>query len=194
MPIALDKLFEHKFSDKNAHQTEIDKILKWTPYASIFLFDLLGLKTRNRWMKHLLLVGCSEIILSAVSNALKKTTHERRPFPSIRFDSFPSGHADTAFAGAEVIRMELKDEYPVLSYSGYAVAASVSVLRLYKDKHWVSDLVGGAVLGFLCTRLVYGLFGKKKTNPVQEEERAEVHVEPDGQLKLKFKSAEKAKE
>ena len=178
MPLAIDKWIEHQLSNKNLHKTEIDKLLKWTPFAAIFLFDLLGVKSRHKWKKHLLLFGMCETMLSLLSNSLKQVVHEHRPEPTSRYDSFPSGHAGTAFAGAEIIRMELKDKYPVLSYTGYATALSVSVLRLYKDKHWMTDLIGGAVLGVLCTKLTYWICvkKKKKTEQLNEEQTNTLRV------------------
>src|SRR5216117_872271 len=107
MPLEIDKWIEHQFSNKNSHQTKFDDLLKWTPFASIFILDMFGVNTKHKLKKHFLLFACCETILSIVSNSLKKLTHEHRPWPTTRFDSFPSGHADTSFAGAEIVRMEL---------------------------------------------------------------------------------------
>jgi membrane-associated phospholipid phosphatase len=188
MPLKIDKWIEENLSNKTPHLSEVDDLLKWTPFTSVFILDLLGGKSKNNWKKHILLFACCEAILSVVSNSLKKLVHEHRPEPTMRHDSFPSGHADTAFAGAEIFRMEFKDQYPVLSYSGYAVAASVATMRLYKDKHWMTDLIGGALLGFACTKLAYWLCkgNKKKTT---EEKRDTAHVDETGQLQLDFVKA-----
>jgi len=188
MPLKIDKWIEQNLSNKNPHLSETDDLLKWTPFASVFILDLLGVRSKNNWKKHILLFACCEAILSVVSNSLKKIVHEHRPEPTARYDSFPSGHADTAFAGAEIFRMELKDRHPVLSYTGYAVAASVSMMRLYKDKHWMTDLIGGALLGFACTKLSYWLCDRnKKQITVEKEEVA--HVDEAGQLQLDFAKA-----
>ena len=185
MPLKIDKWVEYNFSKKIVDGLEVDDLLKWTPFTSIFILDLLGVKAKNNWKKHLLLFACCETILSIVSNSLKKITHEHRPWPSIRFDSFPSGHADTSFAGAEIVRMELKDNYPVLSYTGYAIAATVSLMRLYEKKHWLSDLVAGAVLGFVCTKFTYWIC-KGKTKQTKKEQETNVHVNESGQLQFGF--------
>lgn len=69
------------------------------------------------------------------------------------YDSFPSGHAATAFSLATVVALQYRDRtwVPVLSYS-LAVVASLS--RVTQDRHWMSDVVVGAVLGHLIARLV----------------------------------------
>jgi membrane-associated phospholipid phosphatase len=189
MPLAIDKWIEHHVSGNNHKTSKIDDMLKWTPLAAIFFLDLLGVRSRSRWKKHLLLVSISEAMLSIVSNGLKKTVHEHRPEPTFRSDSFPSGHAATAFAGAEIIRQELKKTHPVLSYSGYATALSVSALRLYKDKHWMTDLLGGALLGIACTKLTYWIIGKRKKKSEISDyvEGPNVQVNDEGRLQMKFK-------
>jgi membrane-associated phospholipid phosphatase len=189
MPLKIDKWIEEKFSDKTIHKTDLDDLLKWTPFTAIFILDLLGIRSRHKWKKHLLLLGVCETILTVVSNSLKKTVHEHRPEPTSRYDSFPSGHAATAFAGAEIIRQELKENYPVLSYAGYATALSVSALRLYKDKHWMTDLLGGAMLGIFCTKLTYWIIGKRKRkSAIAEQDQGNgVHVDTEGQLQMNFK-------
>jgi membrane-associated phospholipid phosphatase len=186
MPLPIDKWVEHNFSNKIVGRMRTDDLLKWTPFTSIFILDLLGVKSKNNWKKHLLIFACCETILSIVSNSLKKVTHEHRPEPTVRFDSFPSGHADTSFAGAEILRIELKDNYPVLSYTGYAIATSVSLLRLYKDKHWLSDIVAGAVLGFACTKLTYWICKGRKEKSAKQQTGSTVHVDETGQLQLGF--------
>ena len=57
-------------------------------------------------------------------------------------DSFPSGHAATAFSAATV----LARAYDV-GWVTYPLAAGVSFFRMYKEKHWLSDVFLGSVLG-----------------------------------------------
>ena len=60
-----------------------------------------------------------------------------------------------------MLRQELKENYPLASYSGFAIAAATGVLRLYNNKHWLSDVVGGAVLGVLSAKAAYWYFNKR---------------------------------
>jgi len=70
-----------------------------------------------------------------------------------RYISFPSGHTANAFALATVVAMQYRDEpwVPVLAYT---VAASVGFSRMALDRHWASDVLVGAVVGHLVSRLV----------------------------------------
>lgn len=69
------------------------------------------------------------------------------------FDAFPSGHTSTAFSIATVYAMRYRDHraVPVISYS---LAGIVAVTRLIEHDHWASDLIPGALAGYLCGRQV----------------------------------------
>lgn len=59
--------------------------------------------------------------------------------------SFPSGHTTEAFAVMSVIAAHVENIFA--QSLCYGVAASVGWSRIYHDRHWASDVVGGAVLG-----------------------------------------------
>ncbi len=77
---------------------------------------------------------------------------------SSRYESFPSGHATVAFALAGALTEEAGVHWPgrkrVVASVAYAVAAGVAFARVYRDRHWASDVVGGAVVGTLVSRRV----------------------------------------
>jgi membrane-associated phospholipid phosphatase len=74
-----------------------------------------------------------------------------RPFnASNRWQSFPSGHAVVAFSLAASISEEADRSWvTVLTYGG---ATLVGWSRIYDDKHWTSDVVGGAVASVVVSR------------------------------------------
>ena len=84
-------------------------------------------------------------------NTLKYTVCEQRPSSDIR-NSFPSGHTATAFMGAELMRREYG---PWWGLGAYAVATTVAFLRVYNDRHWVNDILGGAAIGILSANVGY---------------------------------------
>ena len=58
-------------------------------------------------------------------------------------DSFPSGHATSVFAVATVFATF----YPRLAWLLYPPAAAIAIGRVYLERHYVSDIVGGAFIG-----------------------------------------------
>ncbi len=72
------------------------------------------------------------------------------------FDSFPSGHASASFAVAAVVARYC----PVLAWPSFALAGYVSLTRVFRGSHFVSDAVAGVVLGLVVGTLV--------ATPVQE--------------------------
>ncbi len=83
--------------------------------------------------------------------------------PNSSFDSFPSGHAATAFSIATVFASRYSDikAVPILSYS---LATLVGVSRLTEHMHWSSDVFAGALLGFACGKQVISHYDKMHKN------------------------------
>lgn len=75
----------------------------------------------------------------------------RRGFSSDDYTSFPSTHTTVAFATATAVSREVGRSWPGASKYvtpiGYSVATLVGLSRMYKNKHWASDVVGSAGLG-----------------------------------------------
>ncbi len=67
--------------------------------------------------------------------------------------AFPSGHTTVAFAAATVFAMEYKDRrlVPIIAYSA---AALIGLSRITENKHWITDVVAGAALGYFTGRHV----------------------------------------
>ena len=178
MPTTLDKKIRNKIQKekhlgKNIHvPTSVDSNIKWVPLLTMGLFDLTGMKTKNKWTKQILLIAGTQAIRTLMTKPLKNAAQEIRP-DSFRHNSFPSGHTSTAFAGAEILRMELKEKYPLACYAGYTAATATAFLRLYNNKHWFSDVVAGAIIGIVSTRIVYFLSGRrKKGNTSNDDEKS----------------------
>src|SRR6478672_2964713 len=67
--------------------------------------------------------------------------------------SFPSGHTTVAFAAATVFAMEYRNKpwVPVLAYSA---ASLIGISRITENRHWATDVLVGAALGYLSGRQV----------------------------------------
>ena len=136
-------------SKKNKDKA-IDGFLKWSPWIAVVITAICKEKT-VRTAKQTIVTAAGCVALQyVVVETLKKVVNERRPH-SFKTDSFPSGHTSASFAGAEMLRTELKHSNPVLSYGGYVLAIITGIRRLKERKHWFQDIAGGTVLGIIST-------------------------------------------
>lgn len=92
--------------------------------------------------------------------------------------SFPSGHTTVAFAAATVFAMEYRDR-PLVPILAYSAASLIGVSRITENKHWATDVLTGAAIGYLTGRLVvnnYHRFARLKA-PEQKKNRASFRLE-----------------
>lgn len=141
--------------------TKADDYLMWAPTASIYLMDALHIKTKHSFAEHVILDAGSVAIAGGVGFVMRKISHGIDDY-NTQGTKFPSGHTTNAFRGAEIFHQELKESHPVLSYSGYLVAATVGVLRIYNKSHLLTEVLAGAGLGMLSSKLTYWVFDKVK--------------------------------
>lgn len=70
---------------------------------------------------------------------------------SADYQSFPSGHATTAFAAASAVTSEARRMWPgslwIVAPTMYGGATLVGLSRMYHNNHWASDVVLGAAIG-----------------------------------------------
>jgi membrane-associated phospholipid phosphatase len=123
----------------------------------------------QRRVQDLGLHGVEAVILStATSFGIKMLAGRARPYVDIAnphnfqlargfsgddYQSFPSGHTTSAFAFAAVVSRETQMWWPdsrwPIGTAVYAGATIVGVSRMYNNKHWASDVLGGAAIGTL---------------------------------------------
>jgi membrane-associated phospholipid phosphatase len=98
--------------------------------------------------------------LAVNGNTLEAEPTFKGPFTTIRDakgnklnSSFPSGHTTVAFAAATVYALEYKDKpwVPVLCYTS---ASLIGLSRITENKHWATDVLVGAALGYLTGKQV----------------------------------------
>ena len=132
----------------------IDDFSQYLPAVSVYGLNALGIKGKHNLKDRTILLGTSYLLMSASVLSLKSITKIERPDGS-GFNSFPSGHTATAFAGAEFLWQEYKDVSVWYGISGYLVATGTGLFRIYNDKHWLTDVVAGAGIGILSTKIAY---------------------------------------
>lgn len=137
--------------------TSIDNYLQYSPAIAVYGLNAAGVHGKHDIVDRSILYGLSIMLYSATDFALKKITQVQRPDGS-GLNSFPSGHTTTAFAAAEFLHQEYKNKSVWFSIAGYTIAATTGVLRMYNNKHWLSDVVAGAGIGILATKAAYWIY------------------------------------
>ena len=135
----------------------IDDYTQYVPAASVYVLNLAGVRGRHRFKDRTMILGLAGLFTAISVNGFKYTVRERRPDGSRR-NSSPPGHTAVAFMGAEFLRQEYKDVSPWYGIGGYVVAMGTGALRVYNNKHWAGDVIFGAGLGILCTKLSYCIY------------------------------------
>jgi hypothetical protein len=142
----------------------IDDYLVFAPAVAVYALDLAKVKSKHDVLNQTILFAKTTALTMGVVYALKYTTNETRPDGSNHY-SFPSGHTAMVFAWAEVLHQEFKETNQWIGAIGYVTAASVGALRMANNKHWFNDVLVGAGIGMLSTKVVYLTHQNKyKTN------------------------------
>jgi membrane-associated phospholipid phosphatase len=114
----------------------------------------------------------AQLITEGLVQGLKVAVRRERPDASDN-RSFPSGHAALTFATATVLQRRFGW---ARSIPAYIVASYVAAARVTEDKHYVSDVIGGAFVGIIAARTVTRegrrfaelapVFGRQKTGVI----------------------------
>lgn len=155
---------------ENPHKlVHIDNYLQFVPAVAVYGLNLAGIKGKHNLKDRSIIYLMSNVITNATVFSLKSLTKKERPDGSSN-SSFPSGHTAEAFASAEFLRQEYKDISPWYGFAGYAIATATGALRIYNNKHWLSDVVAGAGIGIASSKLSYWIYAamKKKFSPNKE--------------------------
>lgn len=151
--------FDVKKQVSGMRHYSIDDYLIYAPFAIDLGLSLSGYKSKHSYPQKAGRYLMSTVLNGILVYPVKTLTERERPDMS-NFKSFPSGHTSNAFVGAEFFWQEYKHQSKWLASSGYILAATTGYLRMHNNKHWFSDVVAGAGIGILSTKLTYWLFPK----------------------------------
>jgi membrane-associated phospholipid phosphatase len=151
-------------------KTKVDNYLQFAPAGITIGLETIGMKGKHNPLQTALIFTMSNVILNSIVQPLKHFTKVKRPDNS-DYKSFPSGHTTEAFASAELMRLELDGNYPWLGFTGYLMAATTGYLRMYNNKHWISDIITGAGIGIASTNLSVFIFDKMAARFKQKHHR-----------------------
>lgn len=152
----------------NDFSTTVDDYILFVPVVQMYAADALGVKAKNHWFDQSKNLALAVLVNDVITITLKKNIHKTRPNDDPYADAFPSGHTSYAFTMATVLYEEFKDTSPILAYSGYAFATTTGALRMANNKHWLSDVLAGAGLGILVTKVIYAFDPIIKWNPFKK--------------------------
>lgn len=133
---------------------DYDDYLQYAPLAFAWGLKACGVRSRSSWGRMIVSNAFSAALMAAMVNSLKYSVRAERPDGSTR-NSFPSGHAATAFMAASILHKEFGHRSPWFSVGGYVVAAATGITRQLNNRHWMSDIMVGAGIGILSVELGY---------------------------------------
>ena len=135
-------------------------------FAGMYIY---GTAANDHYTQTIALNASKAVALAGLTGfVIKQMTGRERPYkgdppnPRTWFgplsgsasSSFPSMHASVSFAAAAFLSSAYKDR-PWIGISSYTMAALVGLSRINDDKHWASDVLFGAVIGYGVGKLVY---------------------------------------
>lgn len=144
--------------ERNEHiphfRTSLDDYLQFSPLAIAYGLDAFGVKSKTDFVNRSVILVKGEVLAIGTTMVLKRAFHTLRPDGSTH-NSFPSGHTTQAFAAATFLSEEYKDTYKWMPYASYTIASSVGLLRIANNRHYISDVLVGAGIGFLAMKASY---------------------------------------
>ena len=146
-------------SVKGGKKFKADDYIQYSPVLAVYGLNLFGVEGKHSFKDRTIILAMAWAIQGGVTYSMKSTFKEKRPDSNSR-NSFPSGHTATAFMGAQYLYEEYKETAPWIGYIGYAAAATTGYLRIYNNRHYINDVVAGACVGIMSTKLAYWLYPK----------------------------------
>ena len=123
----------------------IDDYVQYAPMTMHLALGLAGAKCRLGFMDRLMESLLAHAVCGAIAWPSKQLFHTLRP-NGYNYQSFPSGHTSFVFTGAELMRIDYSWGWGL---AGYGVAAGVGFSRIWRNWHWLSDVLFGAGIGIL---------------------------------------------
>jgi len=151
-----------------------DDYLQFFPVAMDLSLGLMGCEAENRFAERAVEASIAYAVSTSVVWIIKPLSRRERPNGRNSL-SFPSGHTAVAFTGAELVRLEYGWGWGT---AAYAAAATVGCMRIYRNYHWLSDVLAGAGIGILSADL-----GRRLLDPACDilginKTRADLSVSP----------------
>lgn len=166
-----------EWRNKNMYhfRTRIDDFLQFAPLVSVYAFHEIGMSHQTEMEDLNKIALKSQVLMLGTVYILKTTTKNIRPNGAKH--SFPSGHTAEAFAGATLLSIEYGKDYKWVPYVAYGTAGLVGAFRIANNRHYISDVLFGAGLGILSTKIAYWTHHYKPTINKKEDDPFELIYE-----------------
>lgn len=166
----LDSANQYIYNFRNIHAPSFsyhyDDFLPYLPIAVMFGLKIAGVQSRSNWKQMLVATVFSFALMVIAITSIKSLAGVLRPDGS-DFLSFPSGHTATAFTSACLLYKEYGKRNLGVSIVAFLPAIVTGATRQLNNRHWLSDVVGGAVIGIIMVEIGYfltELLFKRKQN------------------------------
>jgi hypothetical protein len=150
----------------NDFEFPIDDYIQYAPIAEMYIADAIGVEAKNHWFNQTVNLIISDAATGIIVYTLKNIINKRRP--NGHSNSLPSGHTALAFSNATVLFQEFKDTNLAFASTGFVFAATTGTFRMINNKHWFSDVLVGAGIGFLIPQIVYYFKPLQHWNPFKK--------------------------
>ncbi len=133
-----------------------------------------GYISKNKNWQHFALDNLqAQIFTGGITFVIKELTHRARPetgednyawygpFKGSENKSFFSGHTALSFSTATMVYLHTGRKWWV-ALLGYSAASAVGISRMQRQKHWASDVVGGALVGTATAQFIYNQQQKRR--------------------------------
>ena len=125
-----------------------DDYIQYVPMTLHLGLGLTGIKSRHGIWDRMIESALAHAVCGVIMLPSKTLFHTLRPNEA-NYMSFPSGHTAFSFTGAELTRMDYGWAWGA---GAYAVSSTVAFMRIYRNWHWLSDVLAGAGVGILAAQ------------------------------------------
>lgn len=139
-------------------RTNLDDYTRHAPVVAAYALHAVGMKPVRGIGAFTICHGLAHALNSGVVSHLKRAAAVSRPDNPKDLSSFPSAHTAQAFMTATLLHEQFGHGRPWVSVSGYAVATATGAMRMMHNRHWLTDVVAGASIGFLSAEAVWRLY------------------------------------
>lgn len=123
----------------------VDDFVQYAPLVMNLGLVWTGVPSRYDFWDIFIETALAHAVCGIISGPSKALFHTLRPNEA-NYQSFPSGHSSFAFTGAELVRINYGWGW---GGGAYAVATYVGMSRIWRNWHWLSDVLFGAGIGIL---------------------------------------------